>query len=169
MFSFVFSSFAPDSISSRARSLSVTSEQANWRARARAGVSLLRSFEFVMCLRLRERRARARPAERTRRIPKQPLPSNRRPAFLLPDSPLFPHSVSHTSAFLKRRHTFWLITGAFVILWRTFLIHWELTYIWGSCGCTVLERSGDGIADNMPFFWDIAMQFGGSRLHHSHR
>lgn len=156
------------SLRARARSLERANKLASERARAR-GCPSSAVLSFVMCLRLRERRARARPAERTRRIPKQPLPSNRRPAFLLPDSPLFPHSVSHTSAFLKRRHTFWLITGAFVILWRTFLIHWELTYIWGSCGCAVLERSGDGIADNMPFFWDIAMQFGGSRLHHSHR
>ncbi|ROL03952.1 Glutamate receptor ionotropic, delta-1 [Anabarilius grahami] len=96
MFSVVFSGFAPNSISPRARSLSGTSEQAS--ERARAGVSLLRSLEFVMCLRLRERRARARPAERTRRILKRPLPSNRRPVFLLPDSPVFPHSVSHIIA-----------------------------------------------------------------------
>ncbi len=88
-------------------------------------------------------------------------------SFLI--SPVFPHSVPRTSAIFQRRRTFWFITGAFEILWRTFLTHWEFTDIWGSCGCAALERSGDGIVDNMPFFWDIAMQFSGSRLHHSHR
>jgi len=154
------------SLRARARSLERANKPAS--ESARGGVP---PPQFWVCDVFQTPRA---PRERDLRRERAGPRSNRYPptgdlhfSFLIP--PLFPHSVSHTSAFLNCRHTFWLFTGAFVLLWRTFLIHWELTYIWGSCGCTVLERSGDGIADNMPFFWDIAMQFGGSRLHHSHR
>lgn len=136
------------------------------------GVSLLRSLQFDMSQTPRAL-DRARAAERAGFS----AFLTEKPSISLP---FLPNRHLPCTYLFYPQETPWHFSSFLIVLFSAF-IHSLNNWFMHCClfgfvrhtrdgGWAAFAKTGDGIADNMPFLMDIAMQFSGERgLHHSHR